>query len=278
MHNCIDFERNIGSLSELSIKKSNILKKKILFELESSGSILIKKFPINKSINSNIRNFKKIMSLLGKLLPQNEKKEKIIQIKDYSGKKWNATTRGYKTKDYLDVHTDGGSIAGMLCITPADKGGESTSIKSSYIFQSIKNKKKLIKQLSDGFEYHTRKVSKSSEVVTKKKYPVFFKHKGRLCCMYNRKPIIEAAKINNNYNKTAKILNCFDKYIYKNKKHMQIFKLEKGDIWIVNNYKILHGRKAFNNNINKRLMLRAWVNPTKFKYSGKTILDAYNDR
>ena len=75
-----------------------------------------------------------------------------------------------------------------------------------------------------------------------------------------------------------KVIKKLKKIINNLKDNYEIFKLKQGDIWIVNNFKVLHGRKGFKDAKEKRLMLRAWVSPKKFKFDGKTILDAYNDR
>ena len=70
--------------------------------------------------------------------------------------------------------------------------------------------------------------------------------------------------------------NDIDINSLKNK--YEFFKIKPGEIWIVNNYTVLHGRKKFKDLNEKRLLLRAWVSPKKFIYKGKNILDAYNDR
>ena len=49
------------------------------------------------------------------MLKQNLKGEKIVKIED-QGKKWSSKTRGYKTNDYLDMHTDGGAVSALFCL------------------------------------------------------------------------------------------------------------------------------------------------------------------
>lgn len=255
-------------------KLISLLKKKILFELENSGSVIIKNFPINNSKKQNFKSFKNFISTFGTLLKQNLKNEKIVKIED-QGKDWSSEVRGYKTNDYLNLHSDGGKLSALFCIKNSYKGGESVYVDSRKIFYSIKDIK-LKKKLFKGFKYHTRNESKDKSKITKKKFPIFFFKKKKIHCMYNRKPIEEALKYENKHNQ-IKYLNKFEKYCL-NKKYLNKFKLQPGDIWIVNNFIILHGRKKFfDSKKNKRLLLRAWLNPKKFSYSGKTLLNAYNN-
>ena len=253
------------------------LKKKIIFKLEKYGSIILKNFIVTKNNKKNINNFKKISSLLGFVHKQNKAGEKIVTIEDRKIGKWSAKIRGYKTNDSLDLHTDGGSIALLLCVRSSISGGQSTFIFAKDILSKIKNKK--YKQiLFSGYKYHTRHESKDSSLITKKKYPIFFVKQKKIHCMYNHKPIYEAMKHLNNFT-NLDALNYFNKIIISLKKKIFNFKLKPGEIWIVNNFMLLHGRKNFKDNKqSKRLLLRSWVTPKNFSYSGKTILDAYNNR
>ncbi len=260
-------------------KKSKYLtkfSKEIIDNLELNGSVIIKDFIVEKNHQKNKKNYKKFMELFGKILSQNKKREKIVEIKDL-GKKWSANTRGYKTNDFLDLHTDGGSLASLFCIKDAAYGGESTCVNAKTIYDLI-NDQSLKKKLFEGFRYHRRGEASNYSKITKKKYPIFFYNKKILHCTYNRKPIEEALKFQKKYSE-INYLDKFDEYIFKKKNNISQFKLKPGDIWIVNNFKVLHGRKKFINSKKKqkRLLLRAWIKPTKFKFSGKTYLEALND-
>ena len=206
---------------------------------------------------------------------QNKQNEQIVKIEN-EGKKWSAKNRGYKTRDKLDFHTDGGKISLLLSIKNNSKGGENLKLNANLIYLKIKNsifKKKLL----HGFVYHTRHEAKTKALITKHKYPIFFYNKRILHCMYNSKPILEAIKHKKN-KETFQTIKYLKKIIDNLKDQYEIFKLKPGEVWIVNNYKVLHGRKEFRDTNEKRLLLRSWVSPKKFIYGGKTILDAYNDR
>jgi|TARA_B110000037_G_scaffold128182_1_gene145747 hypothetical protein len=254
-------------------KNLSIQVEKCLKDLEINGSVLIKNFPITKNYFTD---FKKFSSLFGVLHKQNRDNDQIIKIEN-KGNKWTARNRGYTTKEKLDLHTDGGKISLLFCVRNSAIGGESIKLDADLVFNKINKDNNFMKMLNDGFNYHTRHEAKTNSIVTKKKYPIFFFNKKKIHCMYNSKPILEALKLSKN-KKDFETIKKFNKTVLSLKKKYEIFKIKSGEIWILNNYKVLHGRKKFKDLNQKRLMLRAWVSPKKFAYKGKTILDAYNDR
>lgn len=265
--NLIDYFKNNNLKNSLKKKIQNYLK-----EIENNGSIIIKNFPISKNY---IKDFKKFSSLFGILHKQNKEGMQVVKIESEE-KKWNAKNRGYKTSEKLDLHTDGGKISLLLCINNSLNGGENIKLDAEKIFSKLDENLK--KKLLNGFKYHTRHEAKNRAVITRKKYPIFFfNKKNTLHCMYNSKPILEAIK-DTKLKDDLEAINKLKKIIDNLKKSYEIFKINPGEIWLVNNFKVLHGRKKFKDKNEKRLLLRSWVSPIKFKYKGKTILDAYNDR
>tara|TARA_A100001011_G_C14223849_1_gene805679 strand:+ start:601 stop:1452 length:852 start_codon:yes stop_codon:yes gene_type:complete len=266
--NLIDFFKNGKIKKNLSTKI-----KKSLKDIENNGSVILKNFPIS---NNYFEDFKKFSSLFGVLHKQNKNNDQIIKIEN-KGNKWTARNRGYTTSSKLDPHTDGGKISLLLCIKNSLIGGENFKLDADLIFEKIKKNKIFKEKIFNGFKYHTRHEAKSKSVITKKKYPIFYFNNKILHCMYNSKPIMEAMKFTKNKD-DLKTINKFNKIINSLKNKYEFFKIKPGEIWIVNNYTVLHGRKKFKDLNEKRLLLRAWVSPKKFIYKGKNILDAYNDR
>ena len=73
------------------------------------------------------------------------------------GKKW-SHNRGYITNDYIPFHTDGGTIASLLCVNNSSKGGQSIVTESKkYLFKPKKKLSKFIENIRRGFSLsHTR--------------------------------------------------------------------------------------------------------------------------
>jgi len=277
---------DIKILSDKKVKKipKNIknLKKKICSELNDGvGYFIIKDFDLkNINLKKTYKYYANFMSMLGNLQKQNKLGEKIVKIQD-GGKKWSANIRGYKTSDKISFHTDGGDVAAMLCISQSNNGGESLITPANKIYQKIKKlNPAYLKILKKGFHYHNRgEVLHSKSLITKKRYPVFFNKKGKIHCMFNKNPILWAAKHSNKkINKEAlKAINLVEK-ISNEKKNITKYKLTRGDLLLVNNHKVLHGRNKFKDpNQKQRLILRAWITLKSSKYSGPTLLNAYND-
>jgi len=254
-------------------KNLSIQIEKYLKDIEINGSILIKNFPLRENYFTD---FKKFSSLFGVLHKQNRNNDQIVKIEN-KGNKWTARNRGYTTKEKLGLHTDGGKISLLFCVRNSSIGGESIKLDADLVFKKINKDSSFMKMLNDGFKYHTRHEAKTNSIITKKKYPIFFLNKKKIHCMYNLKPILEAIKLSKN-KKNFETIKKFDKIISSFNKKYEIFKIKPGEIWIINNYTVFHGRKKFKDLNQKRLLLRAWVSPKKFAYKGKTILDAYNDR
>jgi len=143
--------KEFNFLNKKNSKKYSNLIKKINFLLEKkNGFVVIKNFKINrenlKKTNSKYINF---LKNFGTLLSQNKKKEKITKVID-KGKKWSANNRGYITNDYIPFHTDGGTIASLLCVNNSSKGGQSIVTESKNIYISLKkNYPNLLKILED---------------------------------------------------------------------------------------------------------------------------------
>ena len=268
--NLINFFKGNDLKNSIKIQIQNYIK-----EIEKNGSIILKNYPLTKNY---VKDFKKFSSLFGVLHKQNKKGMQVVKLENEK-KKWTAKNRGYKTSEKLDLHTDGGKISLLLCINNSLNGGENIKLDVEKIFSILD--KNIKKKLLIGFKYHTRYEAKSRAMITKKKYPIFFfNKKNDLHCMYNSKPILEAIK-STKLKDDLKTIYKFKKIISDLKKNYEIFKLKTGEIWLVNNFTVLHGRKRFKDKKDsntKRLFLRSWVSPSEFKYKGKTLLDAYNDR
>ena len=282
----INFNKNLNNslLKNKFDKNYKKLINQVISKLENSnGFVVLKNIDIkNLSLNKTIKIYSNLMKKLGVLLVQNKKKEKIVKVQNL-GKQWTANNRGYKTNENINFHTDGGTYAGLMCVSEPHSGGENMIVSSKKIYDLIKKKNpKYLKTLREGFFYHTRGENKGSEKVTKKKYPMFTFKNNLLHCMFNKNPILWAyEKItlpSKKKKEIFKVLNSVET-ISNKKENITTLKLKQGDILIVNNYKVLHARKKFKDrNKKKRLLLRAWVKAKNTQYSGPTLLDVYNNK
>ena len=96
-------------------KDYNKIVKLILKKLEKKeGYVVIRGIKIsNIDLKKITSSYIFLMKKLGELLPQNKKKEKIVKVENL-GKSWSANNRGYKTKDNINFHSDGGTYADFM--------------------------------------------------------------------------------------------------------------------------------------------------------------------
>lgn len=247
------------------IKEANKLKK-----------IIIKKnYKVIKLNGSNEKLSKKIIllaNLLGKSVSQNINDEKYVVIepnlkllKKYKNIS-NNKIRYHQTNKGGSIHTDGPqlnkspNILIMGCIKNAAKGGKTILVDSKKLFNKIKNHDEIsAKVLTNKFFFERRGFGGSKKILSKK---IFDINNKKFEFRYLREYInsaykIKKLKIPDNKKKALDLLDVF-----LEKKELQTkLKLNVGDVILINNKSVAHGRTSFTLSKNKpRKLLRIWVN------------------
>jgi len=251
---------------------------KNIAETAKRDLILLKKdYTIIKNIdNSKIKLKDKVIQIsksFGTILPQNNKKNKILEIKPkkkiniFTNKLKKEKLRYHETNLGGSIHTDGPQLNNppnfvfMACINQAKKGGHSTLVSTKKIYNFLsKNKKNLLKTLTKKFYFEKRGFSKDKgkSVLAK---PIFKKNGNKVTFRYLREYIEAGYKIKkkNLTNNQIKSLNYLDNLL-SSKKFSVNFKLGKGDLLILNNNHVAHGRTKFAlEKNNSRRLIRVWV-------------------
>ena len=247
-------------------KKLNLVIKEIRYKLikRNFNYLLIKNLLISKN---NIKRDLLIFSkLLGHIISQNEKKEKILNITP--SKKSNnlrKIARYHQTNIGGSFHSDGPQLIAnpniliMCCKKNTKMGGETVLVDIGKIFKYLKkNKKKIPFELTKNFLFERRGFKKNSVL----KKPIFQEKKNYFNFRYLREYIeqgyrIKKLKIPEN---KIKALNILDNQMLKIK-NQHIEKLKEGDAIIINNHITAHGRKTFKIlKNNPRLIYRTWIN------------------
>lgn len=215
-----------------------------------------------------------IADLIGKKISQNKKGQKNIfvtpdinKIKKFKGN-IKENLRYHQTNLGGSIHTDGPQMKIppkfliMTCLQNSKTGGDSIVVNGEKIFKYIKkNKKKFFDKLNEKVFFERRGFKKSKNYIFKK--PIFNTYKKKFHYIrYLKDYIISGYKI-------KKVNLCFNlksslAYLdscLENKKFQKKYKMEAGDIIIINNHKMAHGRTSFSiNKNNPRKILRVWVN------------------
>jgi len=233
--------------------------------------------------NNGARNFKsyfiKFAKRLGNIRIQNKKNDKILEIKANLKKIKLLKKKKKKIKSFLryhetnlggSIHSDGPQLSNppkyliMACENNSVKGGDTVVADTKKIYKYLSKKKpeylNILKSKfffeRRGFKYSNKNVfNKSIFQISKKKYTF------RYLRDYIEKGYeIKKTKIPFQY---IKALNYLDKLL-SSKKFIKRFKLNRGDLIIINNQVMAHGRTTFQldiKNINPgRKLYRIWIN------------------
>jgi len=259
------------NLTLFPILKNEILKIKTIL-LNEHGFIIIDGKSFEEFSKKEVKSIYIIISnFLGILIPQNIKKEILVEVKD-EGKSMKTGGRYHQTRDGGSCHTDSPQwkntpdFIGLCCIHPAKIGGVNKYI-SAYTIHNlfIEQNIGLLEILYDNFYFDKRGEFKSGEDPTIFEPIIRYEDK-KLTFRYLRTYIDQGYKVENKElsDDQLKSLELLDKFL-ENPKNVLEHTLQKYDMTFFNNNWIIHGRTNFEDYEDlekKRLMLRVWIKKT----------------
>ena len=234
-------------------------------------------FLIIKNFESNIKKIKDksivFSEIIGTRLAQSKKGNKIQEVtpkisklKKISKKKIKEKLRYHQTNLGGSIHSDGPQLNQppkyiiMTCVQNAKKGGLSIITNAKKIFEFMKKKEpKHLRVLKKSFFFERRGFSFNNSNIFKK--PIFEIKKNLLRFRYLREYIESGYKIKGKIINSEQLnaLSYLDKAL-TNKKFKTQYKLQDGDLIIINNNILAHGRSGFKlENKKARSFLRIWV-------------------
>jgi len=254
--------------NDLLLLKNEILefKKKILdgFGLFIINGACLKDFSLKEKISI----YTLIAEILGELIIQNIKQEKIVEIKDV-GKSMQTGGRYHETKEGGSHHTDSPQwkdvpdYLGLFCVHNAKKGGTNLFLSAYTIHNRIlKGRKDLLNILYEKFHFDKRGEFKEGESSTVFE-PIFKFKDGKLYFRYLRNYIDAGHDIQNQplSESQKEALTYLDNFMLEEDMIMS-YDLKPDDMVFSDNHWIIHGRTTFEDfddpNL-KRLMLRTWI-------------------
>ena len=254
--------------NDLLLLKNEIIefKKKILdgFGLFIINGACLKDFSLKEKISI----YTLIAEILGELIIQNIKQEKIVEIKDV-GKSMQTGGRYHETKEGGSHHTDSPQwkdvpdYLGLFCVHNAKKGGTNLFLSAYTIHNRIlKGRKDLLNILYEKFHFDKRGEFKEGESSTVFE-PIFKFKDGKLYFRYLRNYIDAGHDIQNQplSESQKEALTYLDNFMLEEDMIMS-YDLKPDDMVFSDNHWIIHGRTTFEDfddpNL-KRLMLRTWI-------------------
>ena len=191
---------------------------------------------------------------------------KISKLKKISKKKIKEKLRYHQTNLGGSIHSDGPQLNQppkyviMTCVQNAKKGGLSIITNAKKIFEFMKKKEpEYLNVLRKNFFFERRGFSFNNSNIFKK--PIFEVKNKLIRFRYLREYIESAYKIKRKIINSAQLsaLSYLDKAL-TSKKFKTQYKLQDGDLIIINNNILAHGRSGFKlENKKARSFLRIWV-------------------
>jgi hypothetical protein len=248
--------------------------------LNGRGFVLIKGLPVDgwNQRETEIA-FLVIGVQLGALRRQNAEGHLLGHVKDLGRSSEDPNTRIYQTRERQTFHTDSCDVVGLLCLKAAKKGGLSSLVSSTTIFNEMRRRRPdLLRVLLEPIETDRRgEVPEGYEPYFN--IPVFNYHDGLVSAIYQRQ-YIESARRFPGVAPLSPIqieaLDLFDELANDPKLNLMM-ELKPGDIQLVHNHTILHDRTAFEDYSEperKRHLLRLWLAPA----GARSLPDIYAER
>ena len=206
--------------------------------------------------------------ILGELVIQNIKQEKIVEIKDI-GKSMKTGGRYHETKEGGSHHTDSPQwenvpdYLGMFCVHNAKKGGTNLFLSAYTIHNRIlQERKDLLDIFYEKFYFDKRGEFKDGESPTVFQ-PIFELKNKKLFFRYLRNYIDAGHDIQNQpLSQPQKDALTYLDNLMRMEDITLKYDLKPGDMVFSDNHRVVHGRTSFEDyddeNL-KRFMLRTWI-------------------
>lgn len=239
-------------------------------ELGGRGFAVLRGVPVDALTPSQIQlAYWAIGLLLGQGLTQNADADFLCPVTDmgvdfgYSGTASQLNVRGYQSKANLNYHCDPTDLVGLLCVRKAREGGVSTIVSTPAIFNEIlREHAEHLPVLLRGFCYDRKAEQWPGEAAVTERIPVFAPRGGRVSCRYARSYILGGAQ------KTQPLsvselaaLDCFDAIARRAEMPLHVT-FEPGDIQLLNNLTVVHGRTSYEDHADparRRFLWRLWL-------------------
>ena len=202
--------------------------------------------------------FRSLTVLLGVPVAQNVAGETLVEIADHSQKGFRPA-RGYQTNESMLLHSDASDIAALMCLCPAERGGESLFAPSRGIHDAIAaDRADLIQEYFVPWNWNLTNLGFVG-LDAQSKSPIFSVEAGELACRYGSHFLRSGGSAERPL--TSLQIEALDLFEATSRREDLLlrYRLRRGDSVWLNNYRVLHGRDAFEDGFERRRMQRCWI-------------------
>jgi hypothetical protein len=235
---------------------------KISRELESGrGMIMLRGLPLSYSPDDLRTVYWGIGTHLGTAVSQNHAGELLGIVKNF-GPMENTKRRGSKTSDGLEFHADRCDVVGLLCVRKAKSGGASRIVSAAAIHNEIlRLRPDLIDVFYSNWEHSWQGEEPPGSGRTDSR-PIFGFRDGYFTGIFSPAYIKFAQEFPEVPRHTPEQLEALALYGRLTSELALDMHFEPGDIQLLNNHLMYHGRTQFEDypeEQRKRLLLRLWL-------------------
>ena len=235
------------------------------------GFIMLRGLPVDRYDLEDLTNiYWGLGTYLGDGIYQNAQGDLVGHVTDHGHKfegddPYKYNIRAYTTTVSIPPHTDSCDLVGLLCVRPAQSGGDSAVVSSTALYNEfLATRPDLLEPLYEGFYLDLVGKGTQEKELTHHPIPVFSYFGGKISCRYNKGQIEHGAKKKGD-GLTARQQEAVDYFRELSMRPDLRLEMEfrKGDIQILNNRTTLHSRTAFTDHLDldqRRLLLRLWLN------------------
>jgi hypothetical protein len=233
--------------------------------LNGRGFMLLRGLPVERyDMRMAATAFFGIGTWLGNARSQNAKGHVLGHVRDMGLSSRDPAVRIYQTNERQTYHTDSCDVVGLLCLKTAKRGGLSTLVSSTTIFNEMRRRRPDLLALL----FQPIATDRRGEVPDGMKpwfeIPVFNWYQGHLTALYQRQYIDSAQRLPGAPRLTVDqiaALDLFDALANDPALHLHM-EFRPGDMQFVHNHTLLHDRTAFEDweePARRRHLLRLWL-------------------
>jgi hypothetical protein len=233
--------------------------------LEGRGFFLLRGLPLaDWSVREAATAYFGIGAHLGNARSQNAKGHVLGHVKDMGLSSADPNVRIYQTNERQTYHTDSCDVVALLCLKTAKRGGLSTLVSSTTIFNEMRRRRPDLLALL----FEKLATDRRGEVPVGMKpwfeIPVFNWHEGHLSAIYQRQYIDSAQRLDGAPRlspQKIEALDLFDDLANDPALNLHM-EFRPGDMQFVHNHTLLHDRTGFEDwpdPDKRRHLLRLWL-------------------
>lgn len=200
---------------------------------------------------------------LGTLLIQNERRETVVEIADFSDED-ERDDRGLRSPGELTPHTDPPPMIALYCVRGAWQGGRTTLVNALRVHNQVRDEDEAaFQRLCRGYPSYVPDLAGKGTGSVRPRVPIFADDGDGLSCVYYR-PFIEKAAEMSGAPLGGPDVDALDRFdaAAQREENIVSFDLQAGEMLVLSNFRVMHARAPYQDwpeKERRRLLLRLWL-------------------